>query len=68
MKKILEQIHKLALQTITETSKKNFKGITDEDVDKLAEAIELFNDVYEELYNKVFEDSENICKGTSDQL
>ena len=68
MKKIVKQIHKLALTATTEIAKKNYKDITDEEVDKLAESIELFNDIYEELYDKVFDDSEFICKGTSDQL
>lgn len=58
MKKIIKQIHKLAYKATAEIAKKSFEGITDEDVDNLAEAIELFNDIYEELYDKVFEDSE----------
>lgn len=59
MKKIIEQIHKLAYKATAETAKKSFTGITDKDVDDLAEAIELFNDIYEELYDKVFEESES---------
>lgn len=35
------------------------KGVTDNDVDGLAEAIALLNDVYEEVYNKVFEEPED---------
>jgi len=62
MKKIVKQIHELALKATTEIAKKNYKDITDEEVDKLAESIELFNDIYEELYDKVFEDSEHTNK------
>ena len=40
------------------TEENALKSITDNDVDGLAEAIELLNDIYEELYNKVFEESE----------
>lgn len=68
MKKIINDIHKLTLKATTIVSKKDFKNITDDEVDKLAETIELLNDVYEELYDKVFDESETVCKGTSDQL
>lgn len=57
MKKIIKQIHNLGLKAITEIAKKDYKDITDEDIDKLAESIEFFNDIYEELYDKIFEDS-----------
>jgi hypothetical protein len=56
MRQLLKKINRAALECTVAISEKNaLKGVTDDDVDGLAEAIELLNDVYEELYNKVFE-------------
>jgi len=52
-------------------SKEGYKNIKEEDLDTLAEAIEILNDMYETLYDEVFEeveDSKTVCKGTPDQL
>lgn len=68
MKTTISEIHKLAFKVTDLAAKKKFKKITDNDIDKLAEAIELLNDVYEILYNNVFNDSKTVCRGTSDQL
>ena len=59
MRQLLKKINRAALECAVAISEKNaLKGVTDNDVDGLAEAIELLNDVYEELYNKVFEEPE----------
>lgn len=56
MKKLLDQINALTLKATVEISKKGaFKGLTEDDVDKIAESVEILNDLYEELYDKVFE-------------
>lgn len=62
MKKILNNIYKQALQATDAAAKKDFNEITDNEIDKLAETIELLNDVYELIYDKVFDDSEIILK------
>lgn len=51
-------------------SKEGYKNIKEQDLDILAEAIEILNDMYETLYNEVFEelDSVSVCKGTPDQF
>jgi hypothetical protein len=54
MKKVLHDIHKLTLLTAKLVSKKQFKDITEEDVDTLGESVELLNDLYETLYDEVF--------------
>jgi hypothetical protein len=59
MKKVIKQINDLALKTTIEIAKKgSLKGVTKNDIDKLAESVELLNDLYEELYNNVFDESE----------
>ena len=53
-------------------SGKKYEGFTEEDLEILAESMDILNDLYEELYNNVFEESEfddkTVCKGTKDQL
>lgn len=68
MKQTITKLHNLAFKITDLVAKKDYKKINDDDVDKLAEAIELLNDVYEELYDKVFDDSQSVCQGTPDQL
>jgi len=68
MKKLINDIHKLVFKSVDLVAKKSFKGITEDDVDKLGEAADILNDLYEVLYDQIFEDSETICKGTPDQL
>jgi hypothetical protein len=59
MRQLLKRINKAALQcSVAITEEGALRGVTDNDVDGLAEAIELLNDIYEELYNKVFEETE----------
>lgn len=58
MKKLLKKLHKNTLDCVDAVAKQNnIKDITDWEVDLLAESIELLNDVYEQLYDKVFDDS-----------
>jgi len=58
MKKYLKKIYKNTLECADAVAKQeNLKDVTDWDVDLLAESIELLNDVYELLYDKVFDDS-----------
>lgn len=52
-------------------SKEGYKDIKEDDLDTLAEAIEILNDMYETLYDEVFvevDDCKTVCKGTTDQL
>ena len=59
MRQLLKKINRAALEcSVAITEENELKNITDDDVDGLAEAIELLNDIYEELYNKVFEEPE----------
>ena len=59
VRQLLKKINRAALEcSVAITEENALKSVTDNDVDGLAEAIELLNDVYEELYNKVFEESE----------
>jgi len=59
MKQLLNKINKYALEASVAVTKKNtLKGVTEDDVDNLAEAITLLNDIYEELYDSVFEEVE----------
>lgn len=73
MKKVFSKIRKNAMELAVDVSKRNYKGITEEDLDILAEAIEILNDMYETLYDEVFveveeESCKTVCKGTPDQL
>ncbi len=69
LQKLLDRICKSTLQaSVAIAENDSLKGLSNDDTDSLAEAIELLNDIYEILYDKVFEDSESICKGAPDQL
>lgn len=60
MKQLLNRINKYSLEaSVAVAQKDSFKNLTEDDVDSLAEAIELLNDIYEELHDKVFESSED---------
>jgi hypothetical protein len=54
MKKPFDKIRKHAMELAVLVSKKDYKGITEEDLDVLAESIEILNDMYETLYDEVF--------------
>ena len=69
LQKLLDKICKSALQaSVAIAERDSLKGLTNDNTDSLAEAIELLNDIYEILYDKVFEDSESICRSGSDPL
>ncbi len=42
------------MELATDVSKKDYKGVTEGDLDILAEAIEILNDMYETFYDEVF--------------
>lgn len=59
MKQLLKKINKYSLEaSVAIIEKDSLKGVTEDDVDNLAEAISLLNDIYEELYDKVFDAGE----------
>jgi hypothetical protein len=59
MKQLLKKINKYSLEaSVAIIEKDSLKGVTEDDVDNLAEAISLLNDIYEELYDKVFDTGE----------
>lgn len=70
MKKLFNKIRKNSMELAMTVSKEGYKDIKEDDLDILAEAIEILNDMYETLYDEVFEeiDDETVCKGTADQL
>ncbi len=72
MKKVFKKIHKDVLELALLVSKKDYKNITEDDLDILAESLDILNDIYETLYDEVFvevnEDCKTVCKGTADQL
>ena len=54
MKKIFKKIHNQAIELADVVAKDNHKDMSEEDLDTLAEAIEILNDMYETLYDRVF--------------
>ena len=54
MKKVFEKIRKNSLDLALIVSKREYQGITEDDLDTLAEAIDILNDMYETLYDEVF--------------
>jgi hypothetical protein len=55
MKEVIADLHQLTLKAAkVVTSKEKFDGLSEEDTDTLAEVIEILNDLYEVLYDKVF--------------
>lgn len=60
IKRKLKKLHKDALDCVDCLAQgASIKDITDWEVDLLAESIELLNDLYEQLYDKVFDESLN---------
>ncbi len=58
MKKLIIKIHKNTLEITKAIVCKDFKDLTEDDVDNLAECITILEDVYEELYDKIYTQSE----------
>jgi hypothetical protein len=54
MIKQFKKIHKDAMELADMIAKNKHKGIAEDDLDSLAEAIEILNDMYETLYDEVF--------------
>jgi hypothetical protein len=54
MKKTFNKIRKYAIEIAADIDKKDYQGVTEDDLDILAEAIELLNNSYEALYDEVF--------------
>lgn len=54
MKKQFNKIRKNAMELAMAISKEDYKNVTEEDLDTLAEAIDILNDMYETLYDEVF--------------
>lgn len=71
MKKLFNKIRKNSMEIAMAVSKEGYKNVTEDDLDILAETLDILNDMYETLYDEVFvevEESKTVCKGTSDQL
>jgi acyl-CoA reductase-like NAD-dependent aldehyde dehydrogenase len=54
MIKQFKKIHKNATELAAMVVKEEHKNISEEDLDTLAEAIEILNNTYESLYDEVF--------------
>ena len=54
MKKHFEKIRKNSLEITKAITAKNVKNLTEDDLDILAETIDMLNDIYETLYDEVF--------------
>jgi hypothetical protein len=54
MKSFFIKTLKTSMELAMDVSNKKHKNITEEDLDVLAESIEILNDVYETLYDEVF--------------
>lgn len=55
MLKKFKKIHKDAMELALYVSEKNYEGFKEEDLNTLAEAIDILQDLYETLYDEVFE-------------
>ena len=55
MKKIITKIHQLTLEACTLAVEKKYNDLTEEDVDKIGEIADMLNDLYENLFDEVFE-------------
>jgi hypothetical protein len=58
MKKHFIKIRKNALAMTEAINVRDLKDLTEEDLDILAEAIDILNDAYESLYDEVFVEPE----------
>lgn len=57
MKKLVKKIHKSTLELSKVVATKEFGDLTEDDVDSLAECINVLEDLYEVLYDNVYDDS-----------
>jgi hypothetical protein len=58
MKKHILKIHKNVLDITKDITSKKFNNYTEDDLDLLAESMDLLNDAYEVLYDNVFEEGD----------
>lgn len=59
MKKNFLKIRKNVMDLASLVATKKYKDFTEDDLDILAESVDMLNDIYEELYDVVFEDTES---------
>jgi hypothetical protein len=60
MNNIFSNIYAETMALADVVAKEEYQGMTEEDLDTLAEAIETLNDLYETLYDEVFVESEDV--------
>jgi acyl-CoA reductase-like NAD-dependent aldehyde dehydrogenase len=60
MIKLFKKIHKNATELAAMVTREEHKGISEDDLDTLAEAIEILNNTYELLYDEVFVEIEDL--------
>ncbi len=60
MVKQFKKIHKNAMVLADMVTQKEYKGITEDDLDTLAEVVVILNDIYEKLYDEVFVEVEDL--------
>jgi hypothetical protein len=60
MIKQFKKIHKNSMVLADMVARKEYKGMSEDDLDSLAEAIIILNDIYETLYDEVFVEVENL--------
>ena len=72
MKKHFNKIHKAVTELAVIVTAKKCEEFTEDDLEILATSMDILSDLYDELYNNVFEESEFdnkiVYKGTKDQL
>jgi hypothetical protein len=59
VKKHFNKIRKDAMELAMAVTKEKYKELTEDDLDVLAEAIDILNDMYETLYDEVFVEVED---------
>lgn len=60
MNNIFSNIYAETMALVDAVAKEEYQGMTEEDLDTLAEAIETLNDLYETLYDEVFVETEDV--------
>lgn len=60
MVKQFKKIHKEAMVLADMVARKEYKGMSEDDLDALAEAVVILNDIYETLYDEVFVEVEDL--------
>jgi|688.fasta_scaffold2047325_2 hypothetical protein len=60
MVKQFKKIHKDTMVLADMVAQKEYKVITEDDLDTLAEVVVILNDIYENLYDEVFVEVEDL--------